>query len=107
MKYVLLAALTFAVAGCVGDEGGGSFDAMAVPRELSAEGVSFGVGPIAGEHNSMALSVHFALSDTDANTPVVTDAIWMEAAQKAAPKGCKVASLTPLPNGSRKATYKC
>ena len=69
--------------------------------------MSFGVGYIPGERNAIALKVNFKISATGDDAAPVTEEAWMEAAQKAAPKGCTVKALTPLPDGGRKAEYKC
>jgi len=78
-----------------------------VPRELNEQGVSFGVGRVPGE-DALTLQVHFKISSAgDEDGGPVTDAIWMDAATAAAPKGCTVKALTPTPEGGRKASYKC
>ena len=112
MKYTLMAVLGLLAAACSTDSSSGydsgrQFDVTQLPHDLDARGVSFGIGGIPGERNTIALRVNFKISSTGEDAAPVTEEAWLEAAQKAAPKGCTLKALTPLPDGGRKAEYKC
>ena len=101
-SQAIAAFLAISLSGCAAGPPSTLDHFTGVPRELSQQGISFGVGRVPGE-DALTLQVHFKISATgeDEGGPV-TDAIWMDAARAAAPK-----TLTPTPEGGRKASYQC
>jgi hypothetical protein len=108
MKPLLLALTLLALAGCASSSGPAQtdFNLLTVPKELDARGISFNVGRVPGE-DALTFGVKFKIASEGEEEAELTEAAWMEAAQKAAPAGCTVASLTPTAEGGRKATYTC
>src|SRR3972149_4083795 len=108
MNSVLSAILALTLAACASSPGPSQpdFNLLSVPKELEARGIGFTVGKVPGE-DALTFGVKFKIASEGEGEPELTEEAWMEAAQKDAPAGCTVTSLTPTPEGGRKASDDC
>ena len=101
-----LAVIAALMAGCAGG-GGAGFSIADMQRRLDDRGVGFGLTSLPGE-KEVLFAVRFKTSAADAGGPGVTpDLDIAAAAALAAPPGCKVGAITPLPDGAAKVAYVC
>lgn len=102
--WLVVFAAVMAVSGCAAGAARDSFDDVAsLQRRLDERGMGFGLTRVPGE-DALLLQVRFR---TSSDVGDETEATATEAAQAAAPAGCRVAAVIAQPDGTYKASYAC